>query len=226
MVPQEADPDVPAGNIHRLARLLRHEVGDLLQSVYSTVGILVERLPAGLALERRLVSDLKSRAELCKVELDAVVELAGPLNLTPARVDLRAMVQVALMQLRRRFPDLPIHFDGAAPVWVMTDARALTGSLSLLFLALCQSAKREFAVRVGQDGQKAECSLQRDGYAVTEEQLSWLTQPFATTQHALFGLGLATAQRVVRSGGGEVEAANRQEGGVKVRILFPVARDG
>ena len=45
MLPQDdADPVVPAGNIHRLARLLRHEVGDLLQSVYSTVGILVEPL--------------------------------------------------------------------------------------------------------------------------------------------------------------------------------------
>jgi signal transduction histidine kinase len=221
----EVGPPQAGGNAHRQARLLRHEVGDLLQSVYSTVGVLLERLPGDLTLERRLVSDLKTRAEWCKVELDAVVELVSPLPLTPSRLDLLATVQSVLTPVRRRFPGLQIHFDALGPAGVEADPRALSSSLGLLFLAVCQGAQRQVLVRVGREGSRAECSLQRDGYSATPEQLAWLNQPFATTQHAMFGLGLALAQRVVQGAGGEVTAANRQEGGVGVRILLPAAED-
>src|SRR5262245_53276702 len=95
----------------RLARLLRHEVGDLLQSIYSTVAILQERLPAERTLERRLVTDLKYRAELCKYELDAAVDLVSPLELVASRVDLTELVQAAVAQARRRLPTLPVHLE-------------------------------------------------------------------------------------------------------------------
>jgi signal transduction histidine kinase len=222
MAPQdEADPVPAVTDAHRLARLLRHEVGDLLQSVYSTVSILLERLPEALMLERRLLADMKSRAELCKVELDAVVDLAAPIRLSADRVDLMTAVHSALMQVRRRFPALQVHFDAGGPVHVQSDPRALSAVVSVLFLAICQGAQRQISVRVTGGEGHAECSLQRDGYSVTPEQLSWLEQPFATTQNALFGLGLALARRLVQSAHGEVIAANLPEGGVRVTLRFP-----
>ena len=112
MAPQEdTAPGATGTDLHRLARLLRHEVGDLLQSVYSTVGLLVERLPPELKLERRLLTELKSRAEVCKLELNGVVDLVAPLSLTPAPMDLQATVHSALLQARQRFPALQV--DGA-----------------------------------------------------------------------------------------------------------------
>jgi signal transduction histidine kinase len=207
----------------RLARLLRHEVGDLLQSVYSTAGILSERLPAGLALERRLVTDLKSRAELCKMELDAVVELVTPLSGSPARVDLSSTIKAAVVQLRRRFPALQVSLDEGTQSHVQAEPRALSSALLLLFQAIGQGAQRQVWVTFAQVGSDAELLVQRDGYAATSEQLAWLTEPFASTQHALFGLGLALARRVVQASGGTVAAANRDEGGVAVRIALPLA---
>jgi C4-dicarboxylate-specific signal transduction histidine kinase len=68
---------------------------------------------------------------------------------------------------------------------------------------------------------RVECRLDRDGYPATQDQLAWLERPFATTHHALFGLGLALVQRAVRPGG-EIVAANREDGGVSIRIRFPV----
>jgi signal transduction histidine kinase len=218
---EEANQPGDPSNPHRLARLLRHEVGDLLQSVYSTVGVLLERLPAELKLERRLLSDMKSRAELCKVELDAVVDLVSPVRPTSGRTDFLTTVHAALIQGRQRFPALPVHFEAQAAGTVEADPRALSSSLGLLFLAFCQGAQQKVWVRVGRQDAQAECVLERDGYAVPPEQLAWLAEWFATTQNALFGLGLALVQRVVQASGGAVTAGNRPEGGVSVRIVLP-----
>jgi signal transduction histidine kinase len=212
---------VAAERTQRLARLLRHEVGDLLQSVYSTVAVLSERLPANMTLERRLIADLKSRAELCKGELDAVVELVLQQPPAPDRVDLVGLIEAVLPQVRKRFPSLPVSFSAAAPVYVLADGRALSQALWLLLVAVCQAAQKRVEIAVQSDQAQVECRVQRDGYDATPEQFAWLTQPFATTHHALFGLGLALVQRAVRPGGA-VQASN-EGGGVSVRIRFPVS---
>jgi hypothetical protein len=52
--------------VETIARTLRHDVGDLLQTVYSTAGIHQTRLPRDQNLERRLLADPRTRAETCK----------------------------------------------------------------------------------------------------------------------------------------------------------------
>jgi signal transduction histidine kinase len=204
-----------------MARLLRHEVGDLLQSVYSTVAVLMERLPAEMKLERRLVTDLKNRAELCRGELDAVVDLVSQPDQTSERIDLGAAVTAILNSVQRRFPALPIQTTIRPGVSVLAEPRTLNTALGLLLVAMCQAAQKRVEIGIDVANNHAECRVERDGYAATPEQLAWLGQPFATTQHALFGLGLALVQRAVRAGG-EVLASNREDGGVSVRIRFPV----
>jgi len=209
---------------HRMARLIRHEVGDLLQSVYSTVAVLIERLPAELALERRLLSDLKSRAELCRGELDAVVDLASPAEPAAERVELAGVFAHALAQVRKRHPALHLTAQTPPPVAVVADGRGLAAATFLLLTATCSSAKSQVRVGFSPGERHVDCSLERDGYPATPEQLAWLEAPFATTQQAAFGLGLALTRRAVA--GGEVEARNVPDGGVLVRIRFPVWADG
>ncbi len=226
MAPHDDARPSSSASTHRLARLLRHEVGDLLQSIYSTVGILLDRLPETLKLERQLVADLKGRAELCKIEMDAIAELAAPAAFVPTCVDLLTPIQSALMQVRRRLPTLEVRLDAAGPIRVLSDPRALPSVLNVLFLSICQGARRHVSVRAQSDGTHAECLLQRDGYVVTKEQLGWLNEPFATTQQALFGVALALAQRLVQATGGSVSADNLPEGGVGVVLRFPLAMNG
>jgi signal transduction histidine kinase len=225
MAPQEEGHPGSSAAAHRLARLLRHEVGDLLQSVYSTVGILLERLPEALTMERRLISDLKGRAEMCKLELDAVVELAAPPAFAIGPVDLMTVVQSAQMHLRRRFPSLEVHLDAGPPARILSDPRTLSSVLNVLLLSLCQGPHRHVSLRVQADAEHAECVIQRDGFGVTKEQLGWLEEPFATTQQALFGVGLALVQRLVKATGGTLTADNPPEGGVRVCVRFPLATD-
>jgi signal transduction histidine kinase len=217
---QQQDPD----RGHRMARLIRHEVGDLLQSVYSTVAVLLERLPHELSLERRLVADLKNRAVLCRTELDAVVDLATPAEPTEGRADLSAAFGQALSLVRKRHPALELHVQTPPAVMVVADGRALASAAFLLLTATCQAARQRVRLGFSPSARHVDCLIERDGYPATAEQLAWLEAPFATTQHAAFGLGLALTRRAV--GGGEVEARNVPDGGVVVRIRFPVWTDG
>jgi len=214
--------------IETLARTLRHEVGDLLQTVYSTVAILHERIPADQKLERRLLVDLKSRAENCKHELDAVVDLVCPLNLNPNPVDLAELVSGLVAPLGPRFPSIKIHLETRGSLPVKADPRRLAQIGSLLLLALCQAAQHNVWVRVTADPDRGEVewSITDDSYGATPEQMSWLNTPFATTHHAQFGLGLALARRVVQQHDGRIEAGNLPEGGFRVSLVLPAVSSG
>src|SRR5437588_2694557 len=71
-----------------IARTLRHEVGDLLQTIYAAVAILQKRLPAEATLERRVLADLRGRAVECKGLLDKVSDLVSPITLSVEPVEL------------------------------------------------------------------------------------------------------------------------------------------
>ncbi len=223
------EANAPAGvpsatqRLEIVARTLRHEVGDLLQTVYSTVAILQERLGADQALERRLLQDLKGRAENCRNELDAVVDLVCPLRPSFALTDLVELATGLVTNYGRRFPSLKVQLDASGPVPVQADARRLAQAGGLLLLSACQGAQQQVTVRVARNGGEVEWILQDDGYGANEEQLSWLNAPFTTTHHAQFGLGLALARRVAEMHGGRLEAGNRKEGGFQVRLLLPAA---
>jgi signal transduction histidine kinase len=222
-----------------LARVLRHEVADLLQTVYSAVAILQDRFPSD-GLERQLLGFLKGRAETCRLELDAAVNLVCPLNLRWTVVDLTALTASLMGPLREQAADREIDFLPSGPVSVQADSIHLSLTLQLLLRAACQLAARLIQVRVislpgaecwpeagpTSSGRVAVWSVQRDGPALTEEQQGWLDRPFTTTRHALSGLGLALARRVAECHGGKVVIDNLVEGGVRLRLLLPIETPG
>jgi len=218
---EEVSPGAQPATSQRLARLLRHEVGDLLQSIYSTVAILLERLLPEQAQERRLLSELKSRAEICRHELDAVVDLVMPQTVSPERVDLVPLVSTIVGQMRQRYPALAVELSSEPALHLVADPRTLAGSLGLLTLAICAVARKWVRVRLTRGDQEATCVLERDGFSVSAEQLAWLEHPFATTQQALFGLSLAQVRRAIEPHGGRIAVVNPSEGDVCVQVSFP-----
>jgi len=196
-------------------------MGDLLQAVYSTAAILDKRLGADLAQERRLVSDLKSRAELLKFELDAVVSLVEESSPTPGRVDLSPLLTLVVAQARRRYPSLTVPLDGEGGLVITADTQALAGTVTFLLLALCQAARRQVNVRSARHEARVVCTLERDGESVTSGQLAWLSEPFPNTRPTLIGLALALARRTIEPCGGSLAALPREGGGLCVQMSFP-----
>jgi signal transduction histidine kinase len=213
----------PSGSAEVLARILRHEVGDLLQSIYATVAVLVDRLPSERELERRLLTDLKARAEGCKQELDAVVDLICPVNLSRAACDLTNLSTTTVAPFLRRCAGLEVKVEAPGPVFVEADSRRLGQVGSLLLLSLCQLAQARVQVRVAPGPAEVEWFFCNDGFGATEEQLGWLDRPFASTRHAQLGVALALARRILELHGGRILADNPPEGGFCVRLVLPTA---
>ncbi len=205
-----------------VVRTLRHEVGDLLQSVYSAVAILQERLPRGQTLERTILSDLRTRAESCKNELDAAHDLVCPLSPNLDWVDVGELTGRIAATFTQRFPDLRIECEASRLLRIWGDGPRLTQVATLLMMSFCQAAHSKIVIRAAPDlaNRTLEWSFRHDGPPATEEQLSWLTAPFNTTRHARFGLGLAFARRVVELLGGQVRTAESPEGGFQNRSRF------
>lgn len=220
----EGERATSARFVEMVVRTLRHEVGDLLQSVYSAVAILQERLPRGQSLERTILSDLRGRAEACKHELDATHDLVCPLSLNLDWVELSELASAIAASFSLRHPGLQIVCEAPRPVKVWGDAAKLSQAGTLLMLSFCQAARSKIFIRVSQQPSQglAEWSFTHDGPAATAEQLSWLTTPFNTTRNARFGLGLAFAGRAAELQGGHVSTVAPAEGGFQVVLTLPM----
>jgi two-component system OmpR family sensor kinase len=222
------EPDVggtltPGALLQSVTRTLRHEVGDLLQTVYSTVAILQERVPADAQLERRFLADLRVRAEMCRDELDAVHDLVLPISLKKDPFDLTELAGGLASTFAARHKSLEVRLEADGPMPIDADVARLRQVGRLLMAGACQSARRSVVVclRYRSDADEVEWSIQDDGHGAAPEQLQWLVTPFATTHQALWGLGLALAKKVAELHDGKVTADNRPDEGFRVTLWLP-----
>ena len=72
--------------------------------------------------------------------------------------------------------------------------------------------------------------IEDDGPGIPEEECERVFEPFVRLEDSRsqetggIGLGLAIARSIVRGHGGDIELANRAEGGLRVTVLLPLAR--
>ena len=208
--------------LQMVARTLRHEVGDLLQTIYSAIAILRSRLPDEAVAERRLLGELHTQAETCKCKLDAIQDLSCPLTLNCGPINLSDVAAGLAARIGPRFPQVRLNIEAPRSLPVVADGQRLGQIGYLLLVNACQAAQREATMRSGPAREGGtEWTIADDGPGANEEQMSWLTAPFSTTHFAQFGLGLALARRVVELHGGRVSAGNRPEGGFRVVLTLP-----
>jgi signal transduction histidine kinase len=206
-----------------LARSLRHEVGDLLQTVYATVAILQKRLPENYSMERRLLGDMRARAETCKNRLDTVHDLVCPLGYSCQPVDLAELAAGLVANAKGRHPHLQIEAEAIFKPTIIADASRIAQIGEILLTNACEAARSRVILRTRQgsaDGE-AEWEMVDDGPGMPTELLSNLFKPFFTTRHGHAGVGLALAQKLTAGHGGRIAAENLPEGGFRARVNLP-----
>src|SRR6516164_4985158 len=93
-------------------RTVRHEVGDLLQTVYATAALLQHRLPAGCDQERRILADMRARGEACRVLLDLTHDLVCPMSVSCESIQWRELLASLVANAAARHPALRVE-----PTW-------------------------------------------------------------------------------------------------------------
>jgi signal transduction histidine kinase len=206
-----------------ITRLVRHEVGDLLQSLYATTAILSKRLPKEWSQEQRVLGDLKARAEACRQLMDSVHDFVCPVSLAWEEVQLAELARNLVTSAAPRFPQLEIRAEASEPGTVLGDSRRMAEVGTALLQNACEAAQRKvsFRTQVNATRKEVEWTVTDDGPGVPPEQQSRLFTPFFSTRHRHAGLGLALAQKIVSLHGGRIYAANQPDGGLCVRVVMP-----
>jgi signal transduction histidine kinase len=207
-----------------IARTLRHEVGDLLQTIYAAVAILQKRLPPDSHVERRILADTRRRAGACKDLLDAVHDYVCPLSLALEQVDLTAVARSLADTTTTPDSHVVVHAEASGPAVVIGDPKRLT-QLGSVLLANANGTEHQhvwFKTCVQPASGTVQWVVYDDGPFVPDEQLAEIFTPFATTRSARPGVGLALAQKIVALHGGRITAANVPGGGFEVRVTLPV----
>jgi len=206
-----------------LARTLRHEVGDLLQTIYAAVAILQRRLAPEAALERRVLGDLRRRAEGCKQLLDNMSDLVSQVNLSLEEVDLAQLAASLVSVAAHRYPNLEIKAAPSSPVLVSADEKRIAQIGEILLTQACEAAHHEvwFRTCVGAANGEAEWTVADDRQGNGGAQLEEASTPFEKIRDSTRGIELTLAQRLVLLHGGRITAENLPEGGFSVHVWLP-----
>ncbi len=217
----------PTSNTEAAVRTLRHEVGDLLQSIYSAVAILRMRLPPN-SPESRILSDLRRRSESCRDLIDIVHDLYSPIKLQLGPVDVRDLISGAVLAAAARYPKITVSLEGSRNIpEILGDERRLSQAASALLADACNTAASKVVVTLdrGESADEVVWQVTDDGDGVETSKEKLLFNAFTTTPHGHLGPGLALVRLLIEKHGGRVTAEN-QSPGFRVEVRIPTVPPG
>lgn len=200
----------------RLIRVLGHELSNSLAPIISIAGSLSERVP-DLHGEENTKRDfsrglriIESRAEALHRFVQSYRRLA---QLPPPKfrsVALGPLIErVALLEQR-----IPVQIEPGPPVDLAADSDQLEQMLINLLANAVDASLLNGAKPVRAswktEGSQIVISIEDRGMGIANSENLFV--PFYTTKPAGSGVGLALAQQIARSHGGEVRLTNREDG--------------
>jgi two-component system sensor histidine kinase HydH len=78
------------------------------------------------------------------------------------------------------------------------------------------------AVSIRSNGKFVTINFEDEGQGIADEILEKIWDPFFTTKEMGTGLGLGMVKNIIESHGGNIQIANRTEGGTRVTVELPV----
>jgi signal transduction histidine kinase len=147
---------------------------------------------------------------------------------TPHRLptDIRDVVEKNLNflepQLREHHIMITRQFESGL-AHVMADQGLLYQAFLNIIINAMQSMENggKLIVNVASKNRSVTVSFKDSGKGIPEPFISKVWDPFFTTKEAGSGLGLGIVRNIVKSHGGEVNIANRSEGGAIITVTLP-----
>jgi signal transduction histidine kinase len=218
---------VPSDDPHRL-RAFHHDLNNTLQGALLASDGLVGALgkPGNPALALELASEIAD--ELYRVSrMTRDFRPVQPRPLARARVSVEAVAAATVARCRLRFAAVTVAHTpgGALELDLVGGEDALQRVLEGLLVNACEGdgQRRAAAVQLQLESTPELLRLRvlDDGPGFPGERLLAPAEPFWTTKPSHHGLGLCTAEMLVRANGGALARTSRPEGGACVTVELP-----
>jgi two-component system, NtrC family, C4-dicarboxylate transport sensor histidine kinase DctB len=217
---------------------VNHDVGNVLTSLAFGASTLADGLNGRDDVPR---DELASTAEMVNRQLDLVsavvrearqlVPSSGPATSEEESeyqpVALRPVIDAAQRIVRMRYPDREVRLDGdfSAVLFARGGETSVRRIVDNLLLNACEGNGRQGArkilVEVREfDDEHVRLSVVDDGPGFPPELLAHEIRGFETTKKNGSGLGLLTADSLVRASAGELRRSNEPSGGARVDVTL------
>jgi two-component system nitrogen regulation sensor histidine kinase NtrY len=218
-----------------IARRIAHEIKNPL----TPIQLSAERL------KRKYLKDIKKDADIFRSCTDTIIRHVEDIGRMvdefsafarmPAPAlkpeDLTTIVEQTVFLERTAQPKIAFQTRFAArPVPLRCDARLVGQALINLLKNAIESIDSRIAesgpsppgqiiVTVEAEGRIA-VTIEDNGKGLPRQHRERLTEPYVTTRAKGTGLGLAIVKKIMEDHGGELELADREDGGARVRLVF------
>jgi PAS domain S-box-containing protein len=185
----------------------------------SKVKLLTERIAAGAGRASEIIQRIRATAskrepQQAPLELRAVIEEA----LLFVHHDLDAKGIVLTLDLDRELP--PVSGDRVQLQQVIVNL--LVNSIQAIEHG--GGARREIRLVATTASNSVTIQIRDSGPGIAAEHLANVFDGFFTTKESGIGIGLAICQSIIADHGGDIRAANHDEGGAVFHIVLPLDR--
>ena len=222
--------------IGHLASGLAHEIKNPLNALSLGLDVLRRRhRPEGEAAS----AEYTSRIAALREEIDRLAALINnflaygrPLSLSRTPVDLEGIVRVTVSDLSETAEQVGVRLEAAVEPGLPradVDGSLVKSAIWNLVQNAVQAMERSGGLvqtslrrEPGDGPPRAEVLVEDDGPGIAPADLPHLFEPYFSRKDGGVGLGLAMVRRIAEEHGGSASAENREEGGARFRISFPL----
>jgi nitrogen-specific signal transduction histidine kinase len=215
----------------QLATGVAHELGNPLSIISSSLQYLHQRLAEANDPASEFTMTALTNVERMHGLLRSMLDFAAVKKPEYEQVDLKEIISEVLRftaaECARREITVEVAFDPALPrIWVDPPGiKQIVLNLVKNSLDALDQSGNTLAVRTRMlKGGAQAVEIANNGPAITADVLSHLFRPFHTTKHGGTGLGLYLSRLIAKEHGGDLEAKNLPQGGVRFTLTLPAGR--
>lgn len=216
----------------QLAAGVAHELGNPLSIISSSLQYLHKRLAAASDPASDFTMTALANVERMHGLLRSMLDFAAVKRPSVEQVDLKEVVSEVLRftaeECVRRGITVEVAFDPALPrTWVEPSGvkQIVLNLVKNSLDAMVQGGGTiQVRTRMAKDIQTAIVEIANNGPSIPPDVLPHLFRPFHTTKDGGTGLGLYLSRQIAKEHGGDLEAENLPQGGVRFTLTLPVDR--
>ncbi len=207
-----------------MAGVIAHELRNPLAAIRSALQIVSHRLQDDPP-NYTVLTEVMARVDTLDALIDDLLMFAVTPPLSPAAVDLRAVLESCSGWLRQQpgNRDLRITIAGTAPT-VRADPALLATAFKHLMLNAAQAMRGVGHLRLSLSSADsvAQIVIADQGSGLTDDAEAHLFEPFFSTKASGTGLGLPTARRLLALHNGSLSVVSPPGGGTSVTVRLPL----